>query len=78
MKLLLVEWTDAAHHEGWVDAKELTGFGVSRCRCVGFVLREDEDEILLAQSTDTRHGNVDSVMAIPRVAIVKVRELDYS
>lgn len=67
-----VEWIDAAHKEGWLDPDvELKEFGVSNCKIVGFVIRETDEELLLAQSVDTRHGNVDSVMAIPKVAIVR-------
>ena len=70
-ELRLVTWVDAAHTEGWVDPDEaeFADFGVSVCRCVGFVIRENDDEILLAQSVDDRHGRIDAVMAIPKVAI---------
>lgn len=69
--LMLVEWVDAAHTDGWVDPDDLDDFGVSLCQCVGFVLRDTDDELLLAQSVDTRHGKVDSMMAIPKVAVVR-------
>lgn len=74
-EIRLVDWIDAAHTlgQGWVDPDEpeFDDFGISVCRCVGFVVRESDDEILLAQSVDERHGRIDSVMAIPKVAITK-------
>ena len=70
-EIRLVEWIDSSHKEGWIDPQELTDFGFSICVTVGHVLRDDEAEVLLAQSFDQRFGNVDAVMAIPVAAITK-------
>ena len=71
-EIRLVRWVDAAHKGGWLDPEyELEDFGVSECRIVGFVVREDDREILLAQSVDDRHGRLDAVMAVPKVAVVE-------
>ena len=82
MELRLVHWIDAAHtaDQGWVDPDDegFGRFGISQCRCVGFVVRESVDEVVLAQSVDDRHGRVDACMAIPKVAITKSTTLRKS
>jgi hypothetical protein len=74
-ELRLVDWVDAAHRDGWHDPDDLGDFGISVCRTVGYVLRDNEEEVWLAQSVDIRHGNVDAVMAIPRRAIDREQTL---
>jgi len=66
-----VEWVDSACVTGWTSLSDLDDGGISECTTVGFVLREDDTQVLLIQSEDHRHGNLDSVMAIPKVAVTK-------
>lgn len=78
-EIRLVHWIDAVHTmgQGWVDPDEpeFADFGISVARCVGFVVRENSDEVVLAQSVDDKHGRIDACMAIPKVAITKTTTL---
>lgn len=66
-----VEWIDSTSASGWMSHDDLADHGISECSTVGFVLREDDRQVLLVQSEDHKNRNLDSVMAIPKVAITK-------
>lgn len=66
-----IEWVDSAQQSGWHHDDAFDDHGVAGCRSVGFVMRETDDEVLLGQSQDYRHGNWSDVIAIPKVAITK-------
>ena len=71
----LVEWVDSLSiTDRWVSSAALEGepsFGV--CHTVGYLVREDEQSVLLAQSFSlNRDGDVEEwghVWGIPKVAI---------
>lgn len=70
-EIRLVEWTDSTAESGWQLEADRQPLVLSGCRSVGFVLREDDAMVELAQSLDTTHGNVDAVIGIPKVAVTK-------
>jgi hypothetical protein len=66
-----VEWVDSTSETGWQLEADRDVLGVSGCQTVGFVLLDNDVALELAQSIDTSHGNIDAVLAIPKVAITK-------
>ena len=67
----LVRWVDSSGMPGWNDDAEVAGHGVADCWSVGFVVAEDDDQVLLAGSVDESHGNVADVIAIPKTAVYR-------
>lgn len=74
-ELRLVEWIDSSGMPGWNDYDETDNHGFSRCESVGFVVREDETQVMLAAGIDHQHGNVCDVTSIPKVAITSEKTL---
>lgn len=71
-----VEWIDSAGCGGWTDLEEATESNVIvTCVSVGFLLREDPTQVVLALSVDDMHDNVSGVIAIPKVAVTKTSVL---
>lgn len=75
-EIRLVEWIDSSGMSGWNHRDEVDRHGIGACVSVGFVVREDETQVMLAASVDRVHDNVGDVTAIPRFAITAERTLD--
>lgn len=75
MEIRYVEWLDSAGLSRWTPIKELQRRSlVSRCLSVGFVLKEDDDQVTLLQSLDPGQlegddDNGDNTITIPKIAI---------
>ena len=72
--LVVVEWIDAAEAvHGWHHMDELPHMNVFKCKSVGWVVAENDDMIMLAQSLGdiTSEDNFQSsgFARIPKVAI---------
>ena len=67
MKVLYVEWVDASSNSGWEKASDIVG--IHRCRSVGFLVKEDKTQVVLAAcvSGDECNANI----AIPKEWIKK-------
>tara|TARA_Y100001963_G_scaffold83055_1_gene115132 strand:+ start:367 stop:597 length:231 start_codon:yes stop_codon:yes gene_type:complete len=74
-KLVCVHWVDAESSAGWVDQKEIDEAVCPVVETVGWVVRDDEQLIALAQT----NGGTDScgVMYIPRLMVKDVIELEH-
>lgn len=65
-----VDWIDSCSQNGWHPTDEaLEKHGIGDCVSVGFVVKETDTEIFLAQSKDNAHDNLAEVIAIPKVCI---------
>jgi hypothetical protein len=76
-RAVFVTWVDSSGAGHWMDAD----FAASKVRAgpiytVGYVLREDDEEIVLVQSLDFDNDNVGHTLAIPKVAVLDVWEID--
>lgn len=74
LRVLEVEWLDAGSLSGWRQPTEHADEGPLRCRTVGYVLRDDEECLILAQS-QASSGQVAASLTIPRSCIKKRRRL---
>ena len=70
-----VWWLDHAGTRGWSSPDEYAEFGLSECRTVGYLLKEDAQSVTLLMSLDTRYGNVESSTVIVKKAIVRRKRL---
>lgn len=78
-EIVEVEWIDAASTNGWqratdIDQEQAHDGGLVECRSTGYVLSKDPRSIRLAQS-QSAHGSVAEVQAIPRSCIRSIRRL---
>lgn len=74
MKLLHVEWLDAASTDGcWMDINDVPTRSL-RTWTIGFVVNEDDDTITLAQSRNI-NDSIQATITIPKGMIVKRRIL---
>lgn len=75
--IIEVDWIDSAGIHGWQDASAIEGLTLSvmEYQAVGYLLREDEDGVTIAQAHGGEHGGLLCPFLIPRVAIRATREL---
>lgn len=65
-----IRWVDSVRLDSsW--AKVPDNYTVSTVDTVGFVVREDDEAVVVAQSVDPANDMICGAMAIPKVAIVK-------
>lgn len=70
-----IEWTDHAGGSGWSSRENYEKDGISHCRSVGYVLREDARQVTLMQSMDSTCGKIDSSIHIAKRMIRSRRVL---
>lgn len=73
MEKVLVEWLDSNTVHGW-DMSDGSDRSVAHCSSVGFLLREDDEQVTIAQSISTL-GSVMNTLTIPRPAVVRMKIL---
>lgn len=77
--LVRVEWDDASSHdEGWATREDLEN-RVQRCTTVGFVVRKDRKQVLLAMSKGQHAADTvmqyATTMAIPLGWVTRIKVL---
>lgn len=71
-----IEWIDSCSSTRWESIDYYrNNTTTSVCRSTGYLLRKTEDEIVLVQSMSGSTDNVAESIAIPMIAVVKVRQL---
>ena len=73
-RLVRVDWDDACSNDGWRPTDTLDKAERLKIQSVGFVIRSNKKEMVLAQSL-SEIDNVSCTMAIPKGCIRKVRIL---
>lgn len=76
MPVVWIEWEDSCSHSGWQDADDACrdhAAGPMICQSVGWLLHQDAQQLVVAQSRN-EHGQVADRIAIPRVAVRRIRE----
>ena len=75
--VLVVDWIDSIISSPWQDRKEFLEEGKEAgvCRTVGFLLKDEDGWLTLAQSW-TKDDSVAGKMIIPQVAITRVQRLE--
>lgn len=83
MKLVEVDWIDSSSSFTWTNLDKLKSDSKTRsllCRTVGYLAVDEDDRIGLIQNLAWANDkdpptSGDSMMTIPRSAIVKIRKL---
>ena len=84
MKLIEVDWIDSNSQWGWTNIEKLTDDAKTKpllCRSAGYLIADEDDRISLIQSMTWHEKSTsppasgDSMITIPRVAIVTIRKL---
>ena len=85
MRSVEVTWIDSNIYRGWTTNEKLDDQldkSSLECRTVGYVFRDDEDELTLVMSKayqyrdDEEAASHAEMLTIPRVAVTNVRELE--
>ncbi len=76
-RAVFVKWVDSCAAGNWMDANHAASkIKATAVVSVGYVLRDDDVELVLAQSLDDDCTNVGHVLTIPHVAVVGIWEID--
>ncbi len=68
MNIVFVEWVDSCYDHEWKRLKDVSD--VAFCKSVGLLVKENKDEIVIAQSL-SENGNASETIAIPKCSIKK-------
>ena len=75
-RLIEVHWKDSAFHRGWSSAAtKRSEMGVALCRTAGYLVESTKECVKVAHSVDHENESFADGIAIPRVAITKIRRL---
>lgn len=76
VKIAIVDWVDSAGKSGWDDPEAHQKLPPYRCRSVGFLVRNDDTSVIVAQSLTCPTAGYEDRMAdsivIPKAAVQKV------
>ena len=78
MRVVEIEWVDSVSEGRWNDKDEALRIATLEAmlhRSVGYLLREDDDMVLIAGSRSENEYNVCDTMQIPKVAVLSMRDL---
>lgn len=73
---VIVDWVDSAGMAGWHHRHDWAEHTVAKCRSIGWLLADTKEQITIALNHDRDGGGIGEVMAIPRVAIKRLRKLN--
>ena len=71
IRAVRVEWWDS-HSLGatWIEGEEAQEIKIAYCETLGFLLKETEKELVIAQSKSNNHFH--NLIAIPKGSIIKM------
>ena len=76
--IIEVEWVDHCGRGGWAKPESYRQETCDPCRSVGYLLREDEHEIVLIQSMAHSTGNVNDSIIIDKRTVSSRRVIGKS
>lgn len=75
-KIILVEWVDSGSSDRWSSLDEIELKKRNLCISCGFLIKEDNEWLVLALSYDPDSGDYQCWLEIPKVAIKKKRHIN--
>lgn len=73
-KCALIRWTDITSYDGsWMGLEEAKALKPAQMETLGWIIKEDEDYIVIASTLDSGEDIVGSINAIPRGVISEIR-----
>ena len=76
MKALMVTWADAVTEDAWTEMDEAVKLEPHTIFTLGFLVKENDDCIVLASSWDSEREAVCSSISIPKGWILGRQEVD--
>lgn len=74
MWLIMVEWTDSAFCQGWMEKSAVKNHRPSRITTVGILAEDAKEHITIMQSVSNKNDVGDGI-TIPKCSIIRVRTL---
>lgn len=74
IEIVYVRWIDSESGSGWTECGEFLA-PLTYCHSVGFLIHQDAEKYVLANSYDPETDSANATMTIPRVAVKKVKVL---
>ena len=74
-KLVEIEWIDSCTSGGWRNHASYVEEGPTVCRTIGYLLHKSKEKIIVIQTQSASTGHVSDSMAIPMVAVKRMRVL---
>lgn len=75
-KLVEIEWVDSCTGGGWRSKSSyLEDANPTICRSIGYLLQKDATRVVVMQTMSSDTGHMSDSMAIPLVAVRKMRVL---
>lgn len=75
MKPALVIWEDAVSDDDWVDGDKQYELDLHTIHSLGFILKEDENQVIIALSLDIQRDGSSQRLAVPKGMVREIRYL---
>ena len=67
-----IKWHDSCTYNGWCGREFVDDFGLAPVETHGFIIRQDSECVIIAQSYDDEHENWCNIIAIHPACIVEI------
>ena len=74
MKIVVIDWVDSVRASDWVLMEDVNEKSLD-CVSIGFLIKETNKNITIAQNYGTNPEQVCNLMTIPKCSIRNIREL---
>ena len=74
MKKVIIDWVDSVRASDWTYTEDIDGKTMN-CISIGFLLKETDDSVTIAQNYGLNPEQVCNLMTIPKCSIRNVREI---
>ena len=74
MKIVVIDWVDSVRASDWVLMEDVDEKPVN-CTSVGFLLKETDDYITIAQNYGLEPEQICNLITIPKCSIRNIREI---
>ena len=73
--IVIVEWVDSVRASDWTYAEDVDEKPMN-CISIGFLMKETDDSITIAQNYGLKPEQVCNIMTIPKCSIKGIRKID--
>lgn len=75
MKIVVIDWVDSVRASDWVLMEDVNEKSLD-CVSIGFLIKETNKHVTIAQNYGTNPEQVCNLMTIPKCSIVQLREIE--
>ena len=76
-KMVWVKWIDSGGTSRWIDLPAAEKDEYCLVETVGYLVKEDDERITVAQSFDKANNTVNALLTVPKVAVQEVKFLRF-